>query len=222
MDKRTLGVLGLGSRTTLFYVRELNRLYKLEKGGDRTCPFILLNTDFDAINSLLPNTSAKLDGITHHYVQELEKMDINHLLIPNITLHETIDRLAMNKKIIHPLHSALSILKRNNDSKIVLFGSLHSMKSSYIHSFFELHNIETILPSQEDMLRIDEVRKLVYSETETEEIIAAYHLLLEKYSQVNPVVLACTELSLVLPKKKNIRILDMARIQIAEAIERIL
>ena len=57
MSNGTLGILGLGSRTTQFYIQELNRMFQAKKGGYSTCPFILLNTDFHKINTFLPEPS---------------------------------------------------------------------------------------------------------------------------------------------------------------------
>jgi aspartate racemase len=220
MDKMKLGILGLGSRSTTFYIKELNKLYNQEKGGSSTCPFTLLNCDFDTINSLLPDASKSLDAIVQDYIKELEKMDIESILIPNITLHETIDRLGTKKMIIHPVHLALAKIKEKNWSKIVLFGSMHSMQSHYISSNFKANAIEIVLPSEADRLLIDEVRKRVYSETETIEFIENYHLLIEKYTRDNPVVLACTELSVYKPNNNNL--LDMAQLQIIEAAQTVL
>jgi aspartate racemase len=220
MDKMKLGILGLGSRSTTFYINELNKLYNQEKGGSSTCPFTLLNCDFDTINSLLPDASKSLDAIVQDYIKELEKMDIESILIPNITLHETIDRLGTKKMIIHPVHLAIAKIKEKNWSKIVLFGSMHSMQSHYISSNFKANAIEIVLPSEADRLLIDEVRKRVYSETETIEFIENYHLLIEKYTRDNPVVLACTELSVYKPNNNNL--LDMAQLQIIEAAQTVL
>jgi aspartate racemase len=222
MDKIKLGILGLGSRSTTFYINELNKLYNQEKGGYSTCPFTLLNYNFDAINSLLPDASDSLDAIVQDYIKELEKTDIESILIPNITLHETIDRLVTKKKIIHPIHLAVAKIKEKNWSKIVLFGSMHSMQSHYISSNFDAQDIEVVLPSEADRSLIDEVRKRIYSETETVEFIEDYHLLIEKYTIDNPVVLACTELSVFKPKNNNKNILDMAQLQITEAVKTVL
>ena len=98
MNKTTLGILGLGSRTTAYYITELNRLYNLYKGGYSSCPFLLWNTNFDTINSLLPNPSKELDSATQQCINEIEKLDIDFILVPNITLHETIDRLRVKKE----------------------------------------------------------------------------------------------------------------------------
>ncbi|RPD99088.1 hypothetical protein EGM88_04360 [Aureibaculum marinum] len=220
MKKTNLAVFGLGSRSTLYYIKELNRLFNNQKKGYSTCPFILLNADFNTINSLLPNPSEKLDTITHHYIKEIEKLDIEQILVPNITLHETIDRLIIHKKIIHPIHLTASKLTQNKWTKIVLFGSLHSMTSTYIGSNFKLNGIEVTLPSKEDMFNIDEFRKQVYNETETIKTIKNYQSIISKYSKNYPVVLACTELSIFKTASNNV--LDMAEIQITEAIKSIL
>jgi aspartate racemase len=221
MEKIKFGVLGLGSRSTLFFIKELNRHYNQKTGGYSTCPFLLLNTNFDTINSLLPNTSQELDNLIQKRLNELEQMDIIHMLIPNITLHETIDRLVIEKSVIHPIHLAVSKIKQHNWHKIVLFGSLYTMKSDYISSIFNTNGIEIELPTQKDMLLIDEVRKQIYANKETDELITKFHLLIKKYTEKNPVVLACTELSIFNPINNN-DLLDMAQVQIVEAVKTVL
>lgn len=217
MSKATVGLLGLGSRSTLYYIQKLNRLYNQNKGGYSTFPFVMLNADFDTINPLLPTASAALDAIVQSYVRELEKLDITTILIPNITLHETIDRIAVQKNILHPLALAVAKIKKKQWETIVLFGSLHSMESDYIRSYFNANKIEVKLPSLEDRLFIDYVRKQVYAETETDDLILSYHSILKKYTESYPVVLACTELSLLKPTG-NQYIIDMAQLQIESAV----
>lgn len=221
MDKISLAVLGLGSRTTSFYLSELNSLYKQKRGGYSTCPLLLLNTDFNTINALLPNTSDALDLAVNQYINEIDKFDIQHLLIPNITLHETIDRLKINKNVLHPVHLTLKQIKENSWEKVVLFGSLFSMNSTYIQDQFKKNGIAVMLPSKVDMECIDTIRKHIYSHTETAELITKYHAIIKKYSENKPVILACTELSILKPKG-NKNLLDMAQVQMEEAVKLIL
>ena len=218
MLETKLAVLGLGSRSTLYYLSELNRLYNQAKDGYSTCPFVLLNTDFNAINCLLPNPSNELDAALSDYISEIETYNIQHVLIPNITLHETIDRLQITKNVLHPVHLTIKKVKENNWTKVVLFGSLFSMNAIYIKNQFVANGIEVLQPSQEDMLFIDDVRKQIYNETETSELIEKYHSLIDLYSTNNPVILSCTELSILKPKG-NKNLLDMADVQIEEAIK---
>ncbi|MBJ2175165.1 aspartate/glutamate racemase family protein [Aureibaculum sp. A20] len=221
MTETTLGILGLGSRSTSFYISQLNIFYNLKKGGYSTCPFVLLNTDFNTINTLLPYTSDALDTSVKQYITQLEQLNVEHLLIPNITLHETIDRLKITKNILHPIHLTISKLKKNKWDSIVLFGSIFSMKASYIKDHFKANGIEVLQPSEKDMLFIDEVRKEVYSEKETDNLIKKFHLIIKKYSENNPVVLGCTELSVLRPIG-NEKLIDMAQVQMEEAVKLVL
>ncbi|MDO6596677.1 hypothetical protein Q4512_07100 [Oceanihabitans sp. 2_MG-2023] len=221
MEITNLAVLGLGSRSTLFYLSELNRLYNIVKGNYSTCPFILLNINFNTINVLLPNTSKELDMVVKQYTDEIEKLQVEHVLIPNITLHETIDRLNINKKVHHPISLSIKKIKANHWKKVVLFGSLFSMHASYIKNKFSENAIEWIVPSEEDMQFLDVFRKQVYNETETMEDIEKFHTLIDIYSAKHPVVLACTELSILKPKTSK-NLLDMATVQIEQAIQCIL
>ncbi|MCL7764705.1 aspartate/glutamate racemase family protein [Polaribacter sp. Z014] len=221
MSKTQLAILGLGSRSTLYYLEQLNKVYNAKNGGYSTCPFFLLNTDFDTINPLLPNTSVQLDAILQGYLDQIEALEVAEILIPNITLHETIDRLELQKNILHPLPLSVLKMKEIDAKKVMLLGSLHSMKSSYIRSYLELNSIEVLLPSSEDMVCIDEVRKHIYNTTETKEIINKYHQLIKKYSENYPVILGCTELSILKPIDQR-SLIDMAQLQIEAAVKNIL
>jgi len=219
MNTTSLGILGLGSRSTAFYLSELNRLYNKTHGGYSTCPLFLINTNFNSINTLLPKPSTTLDLMVKQYLNTFETLNTTQLLIPNITLHETIDRLSISQNIIHPIHLSISKIKQNQWPTIVLFGSLYSMQSEYLLKHFKANNIDVITPTPTDMERIDAIRTHIYNETETEALLTSYHALIAKYSKDYPVVLACTELSILKPKK-NPRLLDMAQVQIEAAINK--
>lgn len=218
MNIKSLGILGLGSRSTLFYIRELNRLYHEKKAGYSTCPFKLWNVNFDPINKLLPQSSKKLEVLIINCIVELQQMKIDALLIPNITLHETVDALDLKINIIHPVVLVIAELKKQGIEKVVLFGSLHSMETDYIKGNFKKEGIEVLLPSKEDRILIDTVRKNIYAETETLELLKQYNNTVVKYTEFYPVVLACTELSIAWNDASG-NVYDMARIQIRIVID---
>jgi len=220
MIKTKLAILGLGSRSTSFYLKKLNNIYNKKNGGYSTCPFLLLNANFDSINSLLPTVSEKLDTAVSYYINQIKNLNIDYLLIPNITLHETIDRLNISQNILHPVHLSIEKIKENKWEKVVLFGSLFSMKSDYIKNQFKENGIDVLLPNEKDMIFIDEVRKQIYNELETDDLLKKYHSIIQKYTEINPVILSCTELSILKPKN-NKMLLDMAEIQMEAAIKEI-
>lgn len=220
MISKTIGILGLGSYSTLFYIEELNASYNKKHKGFSTCPFKMLNTDFDRINNLLPNVSKELDRIVTTYLDQLIDLGISSILVPNITLHETIDRLELKTQIIHPIYCTLSDVEQKNHKKVVLVGSKYTMESDYIKSIFTAKNIEILLPSEEEMLFIDHIRKQVYQKSESKELLDEFNGIINKYTENHAVVIACTELSVALSDEKD-NIFDMARIQISHALKEI-
>ncbi|WP_299247820.1 aspartate/glutamate racemase family protein [uncultured Lacinutrix sp.] len=213
----TLGLLGLGSFSTLFYIKELNALYNAKHGGFSTCPFKMLNVDFNAINNLLPNTSKALDTIVKDSLNKLQNLQIDTIVVPNITLHETIDRLNIRTNLIHPIEETISRIKESKHANVTIFGTLYTMQSNYITSKFTAQNITILQASKEDMQQIDDLRIAIYNGKETEAQLVIFNKLINKYTKNGIVVLACTELS-VAYNIKNSLVYDMARIQILKSI----
>lgn len=216
MSNGMLGILGLGSRTTQFYIQELNRMFQAKKGGYSTCPFILLNTDFHKINTLLPEPSLELDQIVQQYIQSLEQLGVDILLIPNITLHQTIDRLKVSTSLLHPLQICATKLLEQDIKKVTLFGTAYTMSADYIPAYLEQYGIEVEVPEASDKSFIDQFRKQVYADYANETEIHQFYAVLEKYASKAPVVLACTELS-VFPSG-NTAVFDLLQLQLDEAI----
>lgn len=217
-----IGILGLGSRATIFYIKQLNYKYNILKKGYSTYPFKLLNTDFNEINPFLPDNFKQLKKNLLPYFDEIETFNINNLLIPNITLHQTIDLLEIDSKynfsVIHPVKNTVEQLDKNNQNEVVLFGSLHSMKTSYITSYFLKNDIDVLLPTEAEMNFIDNFRQKVYFNKESKNEINQYNKLVKSYATKNAVVIACTELSLILDETIS-NVYDMARIQIYKALK---
>lgn len=218
MKIKSLGLLGLGSRSTLFYIKELNRLYHEKKGGYSTCPFKLWNANFDAINNLLPRSSAKLDMLLQSCLAALQNLEVDAILIPNITLHETVERLIEVSDIIDPISLTIALLKDRGFTKVVLFGSQYTMENDYLKGRIKNEGISIALPSEKERVFIDSVRKQIYWETESKELLKQYNDMIEKYSANYPVILACTELSIGWTGSQ-VNIFDMSRIHIGIAVE---
>ncbi len=216
MTAPSLGVLGLGSRSTLYYIDQLNRLFHKKNGAYSTCPFTLLNTNFNLINPYLPNNFSKLIPQLSMYLNNIEKLDLSHLIIPNITLHECIDQINTNVTIIHPVLETAQRLHQNNQSNALLIGSRHSMNSTYIQTIFNQYNIQVHIPSTTEISFIDELRVSIYNRTEKTDEVHAFQSLVSSYAKNMPVVIACTELSM--PEQDTHNLYDMADIQIENAL----
>ncbi len=212
-----LGLLGLGSRSTLFYLEQLNQHYNATFGVDNTCPLLLLNANFEAFNPYLPNQFERLEPILLQYLNRFRDLAIEQLIIPNITLHESYDRLNISKplgyQIIHPVEETMQCLQTENQQNIMIFGSNYSMHSPLLKQHFNKHGINISQPKAEDMATIEAMRKLMYNNQETTQDLQTFNTLITQYAAQMPVVIACTELSIAL-HADTVNVYDMVKIQL--------
>ena len=209
------GILGLGSFSTQYYLGEIQRKYKERNKEFSTCPYVLYQINFQEINPFLPNLFSVLQPKIESILNEISNLGIEELLVPNITLHQTLDKIESKAKLFHPVNLTIDYLLKNKISKITLFGTLYTMNSAYLKEKFSENKIEIILPFNENQLFLDDFRKKVFNQTHTEIEVEAYQDLIKEYSVENPVVIACTELS-VFALKNYANCIDMADLQIEE------
>lgn len=218
MQAQKLALLALGGRTTLFYIRIINELYQQRQGKGALCPLLVKKTDFDKINDLLPDQFFQLEAILQAQLESISSA--GKIIVPNITLHETIDRLSERTgktyPVVHPVKLTIAKLAKDGCKNILLVGSQYSMNSPYLLGYFERVGIQVVLPKPADQEVIDNCRKKIYSFTETKADVDQYCELIDSYKKEHKVVIACTELSLILPSVDE-EIFDMARQQISEA-----
>ena len=213
MENKNLGILGLGNRSTLFYIDELNKRFNAVHRGYSTCPFILYNINFDRINPYLPNKFTNLEPVLSLYIKSIKKLGIKYLLIPNITLHETFDRINVDLDIAHPVQLTIDKLIESELKEVVVFGSLYTMQSKNLKDTFFKKEILLVEPKMEHRKFLDHFRKQIYYEQESNEDLEEYKRIMTLYSKDLPVVIACTELS-IYTDHSNPKLFDMATIQI--------
>lgn len=211
--KSRKGVLGLGSVSTAYYLHRIHEKYNAKNEEFSTCPLVLYQVDFQQINPYMPDQFQHLEPALSSYLEEVKSMDISHLLIPNISLHETLDRLESPVHICHAVEEALRFLKQKNIVTLTIFGTSYTMNSTYLQGKFSKENIELIVPQKDDHEWIDLFRKKVYAEKATATEVEYFQGLITKYNRQMPVLLACTELS-VFSMRANEMCVDMVELQI--------
>ncbi|MFD1551213.1 hypothetical protein DNU06_13165 [Putridiphycobacter roseus] len=220
IDSKNLGVLGLGSLSTTFYIQSLNAKYLRINGGYSSCPFLMLNADFNLINPYLPNNFEKLNPVLLAYLNTLNDLGTDRILLPNITLHEAVEvlKLPYYSKIIHPIDISLSFLQDENIQEVVLFGTIFTMNSSYFQKKLESKNVQFLKPNKADQERVDALRKKVYENKMSAIVIAEFNQLVQKYSKDKVVLIACTELSMIPKQMNSDKVVDMVDLQINNAL----
>lgn len=217
-----IGILGLGIESTSFYTSYLQQKYYEKYGDYHTCPYLKYQFDFDELNQFLPDSFKVLVPKLQEIVNQLKVLPPKKWIIPNITLHETFDRLSHKIEIYHPLQIALRYCQLKNVKRIVVFGTKYTMNNPYLKSFFQKVNIEVISPNEIDCDFIDTLRKKVYKKTNNEQDLKNYYSIIQKYCTQNYILVSCTELSLLTPKINTDKIIDLAILQLDEAFKDII
>ena len=210
---KKLGMLGLASGSNRYYLDRWHTLFAEKYGSEKECLIEVIETEFPEINQHLPNQFEYLVPILNRYFSMLEKKRITHLLLPNFTIHQTIDHLDSNMYVAHPLKLCIKHLHKLQIKSVYIFGSAYTMQSEYIIESLASEGIVALPPSVGDMKQIDEFRKTVYHENENSDDINHYRALAKKYSDTLPVLIACSELSMYAPHDSN-GIIDLADLQI--------
>jgi aspartate racemase len=212
-----IAILGLGYKSTQFYIKQLNEAYLLQHGNYASFPFYMFQADFGTINPFLPDQFEHLKPTLETILQPIEKLPIKQLLVPNITLHETLDQLDINIKLIHPLEITANYLKSRNLKNVVLFGTHYSMNANYIQNYFKQNGINVSAISNENQNRVEQLRKSLYNHDLTEIELSEYIDLVHDY-KTKTIVICCTELSIVNKALNAKNTIDMAVLQIEETL----
>ncbi|MBF8457967.1 aspartate/glutamate racemase family protein [Kaistella sp. G5-32] len=215
IDSSLRGVLGLGNASTEYYLKRIHEKYRKNKKEFSTCPLLLYQSDFQEINPYLPDQFSVLIPKLENYFSKILDFGISKLLVPNITLHETLDQMKLPFEIFHPIDLTLKYLKENSISEVTLFGTFYTMNSEYLDARFQKEGISLLKPIESDQKWIDDFRKKIYNKEESPSEINIFQNLIKKYSSGNPVIIGCTELSLF-AFKENSSCIDMAELQIEE------
>lgn len=193
---KNIGILELGAYTTSYYLEEIKKIGF--SNSTKTIQIKVHPTNFDRINMHLPYGFKELIPIVEKEIIATNELGIDVLVIPNMTLHLTVDQMNLptniRNKIIHPFHEIIQELKSKNVNKISLFGTRHTMQSEYIKAYFISENISISEISQKDIQEIDALRLAVYARGPSVSLSKEFQNLGAKY--INPVII-CTELSLI-------------------------
>jgi|GEM_PF-6860196 len=216
MSRRRLGILELGNFSTRYYLGRIEELTT-----DVSIDVFKHKMDFSTINAHLPSDFDRLKPLLSGGLSALNHCDVG--IIPNITLHETFDRLEPSStrvSLAHAVHESVRSLSTAKVSHAAILGSAYTSKSPYWSDALESQNISQIKLDCDTVEHADAFRRKVYHGIETPEEIATFQAEVIRLTLRKPLILACTELSLYAPQVPGV-LFDCTSIQIETAIARL-
>ena len=217
---KKIGLIGGTSpESTLLYYRYLIDLSR-EKLPENVYPEILIySVNFDFVVSNMRNgETEKVVEKFNEILRLFESAGIEVASLTANTMHLLFDRLETKIEMVHIVDAVRDYAEKKGYRRLVLFGTLRTMKSDLYPSRME--GFEIIVPDEEDGKEINDIIFEITSKGVSEDIEERALKIAEKYSKMgDAIILGCTELPLVL-NDKGFEVIDTVMVHAQEIFRR--
>ena len=225
---KKIGLIGgVGPVSTVNYYLELNRLYHNDFGVDEYPEIVIDSLSLNKVTTALADERydivceilKKSADILRNAGAECVAICSN---TPHIVLNQIVDELPL--PIVSIVDANVRAVKNGGYKNVLVLGTLATMQSGMYQSVLAENGISTVTPSAEDQQTIADIifpnlENGIVDPDERLEILA----LVEKYiayQSVDAVLLACTELPLIIkPADLTIPVIDTALVHAKEIYE---
>lgn len=207
---KTIGLIGgMSWESTLEYYRILNEETKGIKGGLHSAKVLLHSLDFQEIEDL--QHKGEWETLTQTMIQSaklLEQAGADMILIATNTMHLMAREVSegITIPLIHIADACAATIQDMGLHRVGLLGTRFTMeKDFYKRRLLEQHNIEVIIPEEEDR---EEIHNIIYNELCLgqfhERSKKKYEHIIMKLQQqgAEGIILGCTEIPLLMRGSK--------------------
>ena len=227
---KTIGIIGgLGPETTAeFYLEIVFGCY--QKNKNSRPPILIWNVPlaYAIENDLLTKAAGEERYIPYliDAAKRLEKAGADFLVMPCNSLHIFIKEIRDSVKIpvLSITEETAKFLKKQKVSKIGILATTTSLKGKMYESILEKEGIKQVVPNGFDQAKIGKVISNIvlnrHDNKDRKELIK----IIDRFSRegVKDVILACTDLQLLIPDHSKLRIYNTMKIFADAAIREIL
>lgn len=154
--------------------------------------------DFNRVNPYLPDQFESLNGPLMEAFDELRQSGATRVLVPNITIHQALDRLEIGLPLIHALDmESVEEPPVVPNGRALVLGTPYTMQSGYLAAALQRVGLRPEAPEPAEQQWLDEVRNRVYAglrlDNDRDQLA---HFIVRASADCLPVI-ACTELSIL-------------------------
>ena len=227
---KTVGIIGgLGPETTAeFYLEIIFGCY--EQNKEARPPILIWNVPlrYAIEDDLLKKASGEERYLPYliDAAKRLEKGGADFLVMPCNTLHTFIReiRQAVKIPVLSIVEETAKFLKSNKIREVGILATSSSLKKSLYEKALKAEGIKQIVPDGFEQVKIGRmISKLVmnrHANKDREELLKIINTFEKK--GVKNVILACTDLQLLIPEHQRLKIYDTMKIFAQATIEKIL
>lgn len=198
---KTIGLLGGTSwPSTLDYYATLNRMVAEKLGGFHSAQIILKSMDYHAIKSCYGKDWSKVPPLLEKEIHAALALKPDIFLICNNTLHKALDEISIDfgpVKLIHMIDETGKAAREAGYQKILLLGTKTTMEDGSYARKLENFGLHVDVPNLTDRDLIQMMQPKLAAGDDPEPYKEKFKDLLARYPDYDAVVLACTELPLV-------------------------
>jgi len=222
---KTIGLLGGSSwPSTIEYYKILNKLAQKHYGETHSAKLILFNIDYHEIKQHYNHAWNKIPALLKKELIKLHDLKPDCLLICNNTLHKAYDiieeELTLDVPLFHMLKITAKTAKDKKLKRLLLLGTKFTMEDDFFKKHLSDMGLHVVVPTLEQRDEIQELQRKLASGIIDNTSKKYFIDLLNKYEDIDAVVLGCTELPLVI-NQKDIKqcILNPLELQCQESFE---
>ncbi|EGK8048605.1 amino acid racemase [Campylobacter lari] len=211
---KTIGLIGgMSYESTLSYYEIINKLTNEKLGKLHSAKIVLTSVDFEEIEECQrKNDWQKASEILTQHALLLQKCGVDFVLICTNTMHKCYENIQKNIQIpiLHIAKAMLLELQEQKIDKVLLLGTKYTMQEDFYKQLLINSKIEVFIPKSNDILKLNDI---IFNEL-CKGIIrkdSKKYLdnLIVQFSQVQGVILGCTELGLIV-KESSKKLFDSA------------
>lgn len=224
---KTLGIIGgLGPETTSRFYMEL--VFGCKKINKSCYPNLIIdsiplpfNIEKDAITKGISQN--KCLPYLIYSAERLEKAGADFLVMPCNSLHIYIDKIrnAVGIPVLSILEETGDYLASLGVNKVGILGTSLTIKSKLYSGVLNNKKIKILTPNSENQVRMGKIIHNLVSQSSSKKDRDSLIRIIKDIKGVNNIILACTDLQILSPKIRGIKIHDTMKILANSAVREI-
>jgi aspartate racemase len=222
---KTIGLLGGTSwPSTIEYYRRLNELAQEKLGGHHSANVLLYSIDYHKIKSRYHSRWGEIPDLLKRELERLIRLSPDCIIICNNTLHKALDliesELAPDIPLFHIVDVTAEHAKKKKLKSLLLLGTQFTMEDGFFQRKLERYGFLVKTPEADDRIEIQQMQRALARGEMEKNFRDRFYKIISKHSHLDAVVLACTEIPLVVKQKDyNIPLLNPGELQCQNAFE---
>jgi len=226
LHMKTIGLLGgTGWSSTIGYYTQLNQLMHERLGGHHSAKIILKSIDYHDIASNYGKDNDKVASLFHEELLGLIALNPDCIIICCNSLHKFYDivkpHLYSDIPVLHAIELVAQYVQQQNFKRVLLLATKLTMEDGFFTRTLEKNGVQVVIP---DQAQRHEINRIIFDELIGNVVIQTskdyFANIIAQYSDVDAVVLGCTELPLVLSlENSTLPIIDPVKLQCIAAVD---